>query len=122
MAEHKLSHHGFSHTDIEHFEDGSAAVHHVHSDGPHKDFHHAVVDLDGIHDSLEEHLRDPHEIEEEIDERGVDHEKLEEVLEPGIHDKALDYLAEKDHVDPDAIEEKVSPGIHEKMARLVEED
>jgi hypothetical protein len=48
--------HEFSHTHIEHHHDSSATVHHVHKDGAHKDVKHAVHNLDGIHDSMEDHL------------------------------------------------------------------
>jgi hypothetical protein len=112
--------HKFLNTHIEHHDDGSATVHHEHEDGK-SHVKHAVADLDAVHDSLEEHLRDPHEIEKEVDERGVDHEKLEELLEPGVHDKALDELAEEVGVDPDKVEEEVSPGLHKKMERLIED-
>jgi hypothetical protein len=112
--------HKFVHTTIEHHDDGSATIHHEHEDGK-SHVKHAVADLDEIHDSLEEHLRDPEEIEKEVKDRGVDPEALEEVIEPGLHDKALDYLADKDKVKPDDIEEKVSPGIHQKMERLIED-
>jgi hypothetical protein len=114
--------HGFKETHIEHHPDGSMTIEHLHEDGEGSHVKRAVMDLDGLHDSLEEHLRTPEEIEEKIKERGVDPEKLEEVIEPGLHDKALDYLADKNRVSPDAIEEKVSPGVHERMARLMEKD
>jgi hypothetical protein len=51
--------HKFTHTHIEHHKDGSATVHHKHAEGEHKDVKHAVSDLDGIHDSLEDHLGQP---------------------------------------------------------------
>ena len=51
-----VAHHGFTHTHIEHFADGSHHVHHVHHEGPHKDVHHAVTHLDHVHDSLQSHL------------------------------------------------------------------
>ena len=114
--------HGFVKTSVEHHPDGSMTVHHMHEDGEGSHVKRAVMDLDGLHDSLEEHLRTPEEIEEKIKERGVDPEKLEEIVEPGLHDKALDYLADKEHISPDSVEEKVSPGVHEKMARLMEKD
>ena len=52
MAKH--AHHGFTHTHIEHHGDGSATVHHVHHEGPQKDVKHAALNLDHIHDSLQE--------------------------------------------------------------------
>ena len=112
-----LAKHGFHRTSIEHHHDGSATIKHEHHTGAHVE--HAVMDLDGIHDSLEKHLRDPQEIEDEIKKRGVDPEKLEEIVEPGLHDKALDYEGEKHGFKPDDAEEEVSPGVHEKMARLL---
>ena len=57
--EKKHAHHGFSHTHIEHHGDSSATVHHVHHEGPHKDIKHAVANLDGIHDSMQDHLGTP---------------------------------------------------------------
>lgn len=61
MAEHKKKHagHGFTHTHIEHHKDGSHTVHHVHEDGAHADVKHAAADLDGVHDSLQDHLGVP---------------------------------------------------------------
>ena len=56
MAHEKKKHHGFTHTHVEHHSDGSSTVHHVHKDGAHKDVKHAVSDLDGMHDSLQDHL------------------------------------------------------------------
>ena len=64
--------HKFTHTDIEHHDDGSATIHHTHEDGKsHK--HHAVADLDGVHDSLEDHLGSPNpgEAEAEAGDHGV---------------------------------------------------
>ena len=66
-------HHGFTHTHIEHHKDGSATVHHVHHEGPHKDVKHAVPSLDHIHDSLQDHLGSPNpgEIEANAGQHGV---------------------------------------------------
>jgi len=111
--------HGHINTTITHHADGSATVKHEHESGDHKEY--AVADLDGVHDGLEDHLRTPDEIGKDIDAHGIDYEALEEAIEPGLHDKALDYLAEKDNVNPNDIEEKVSPGVHERMARLIKE-
>ena len=58
MAE-KHAHHGFTHTHITHHPDGSATVHHVHHEGPHKDVHHAVADHDALMDSMMEHTSAP---------------------------------------------------------------
>lgn len=51
--------HGFTHTHIEHHGDGSATIHHQHEDGAEHDVKHAATDLDGVHDSLEDHLGQP---------------------------------------------------------------
>jgi hypothetical protein len=51
--------HSYSHTHIEHHKDGSHTVHHVHESDSKKDVKHAVPDLDGAHDSMEEHLGEP---------------------------------------------------------------
>jgi hypothetical protein len=66
MAEEKKEHkkkkhagHGFKSTHIEHHGDGSATVHHMHADGPEHDVKHAVSDLDGMHDSMQDHLGTP---------------------------------------------------------------
>jgi hypothetical protein len=68
MAEHKHGgkHHKFHHTHIEHHEDGSATIHHQHEAGPEHDVKHAVPDLDGVHDSIEQHLGQPNEGENEV--------------------------------------------------------
>jgi hypothetical protein len=109
--------HGHTSTMITHHADGSATIKHHHEDGVHEEY--GVADLDGVHDGLEDHLRSPEEIEAHLKARGIDPEALEEAIEPGLHDKALDYLADKDKVNPDDIEEKVSPGVHERMVRLI---
>jgi hypothetical protein len=62
--EHKKKKHGFHHTHIEHHKDGSHTIHHEHEEGPHKDVKHAVADIDGAHDSLQDHLGSPNEGEE----------------------------------------------------------
>lgn len=61
MAEHKKKHagHGFTHSHIEHHKDGSHTVHHQHEDGPEHDVKHAAADLDGVHDSMEDHMGTP---------------------------------------------------------------
>jgi len=51
--------HSFSHTHIEHHQDGSHTVHHQHETDSKKDVKHAVPDLDGAHDSLEANLGQP---------------------------------------------------------------
>jgi len=60
-----MAKHGFKHTKISHHKDGSLTVHHVHKDGPHKDVHHAVMSLDHLHDSMQDHLGTPNEGEME---------------------------------------------------------
>lgn len=111
--------HGFRTTEFEHHPDGSITISFGHED-PGQSVTHAVADLDGAHDSLEDHLRAPEAIEADLKEHGVDPEKLEEVVHPGLHDEALDKIAEEHNVDPEDVEEMVSPGIHEKMAGIME--
>jgi hypothetical protein len=62
-----MAHHGFSHSHIEHHKDGSHTVHHVHSEGPHKDVKHAAMNLDHVHDSLQDHLGAPNPGEAQAD-------------------------------------------------------
>ena len=74
MAEKKKhAHHGFTHSHHEHHADGSITVHHVHSEGPHKDVKHAVPDLDGAHDSMQDHLgtQNPGEAAADAGQHGV---------------------------------------------------
>jgi hypothetical protein len=62
MAEEKKKKHaghGYKHTHIEHHKDGSHTVHHAHEDGAASDKKHAVSDLDGVHDSMQDHLGTP---------------------------------------------------------------
>lgn len=77
----KVAHHGFTHTNIEHHADGSHTVHHLHSDGDHKHVKHAAMNLDHVHDSLQDHLGAPNHGEGQ----GADNEAMEEKLAPGIH-------------------------------------
>lgn len=64
----KSEKHQFSHTHIEHHKDGSHTVHHQHESGDaKKDIKHAVPDLDGAHDSMEEHLGQPNAGEEQAE-------------------------------------------------------
>jgi hypothetical protein len=113
------SHAGFRATTITHHDDGSATIRHDHHDGSYKEY--AVANLEDMHHGIESHLRSPHEIEEFLKAHGIDPEKLEELIEPGLHDKALDYIAEQLGIDPDDIEEKVSPGVHQKMAEAIKD-
>jgi hypothetical protein len=62
-----MKHHKFSHTHIEHHKDGSHTVHHKHEDGEKHDVKHAVADLDGAHDSMQDHLGAPNPGELEAD-------------------------------------------------------
>ena len=52
-------HHNFKHTHIEHHSDGSHTVHHADADSPAHDVKHAVADIDGVHDSMEDHVGQP---------------------------------------------------------------
>lgn len=73
--------HGYTETHIRHFDDGSHAIEHRHEDGvSHKE--HAKEDLDGLHDSLEEHLRHP-----------KNEDKIEEAIHPGLHDKVANVVS-----------------------------
>jgi hypothetical protein len=51
--------HKFSHTHVEHHKDGSHTIHHQHEDGAQHDVKHAAMNLDGVHDSLQDHLGTP---------------------------------------------------------------
>lgn len=61
MAEHKKGKHaghGYKHVHVRHHGDGSHTVKHEHEDGvSHKE--HAVPNLDGVHDSLQDNLGSP---------------------------------------------------------------
>lgn len=90
--EKKIKHagHGYHETVIRHFDDGSAAIHHkVHPDHVHemKDKEYGVGHLDEIHDGIEDHLRNPEEIEAKLQKQGIDPEKLEEAIKPGLHER-----------------------------------
>lgn len=70
MAEEKKKKHaghGYKKVHISHHHDGSATVHHEHEDGPEHDRTHAAADLDGVHDSLQDHLGTPNPGEAEAD-------------------------------------------------------
>ena len=56
-------HHTVKHSRIDHHGDGTHTVTHYHHDG--SEHSHAVPNLDGVHDNLEEHLGAPNEGEEE---------------------------------------------------------
>lgn len=71
--------HGFTHTEVEVHNDGSATIEHHHEKGADHNVKYAVTDLDGMHDGFEDHLRPSDEDEEE--------EKAEEEVHPGIHEE-----------------------------------
>ncbi|VVB52065.1 Uncharacterised protein [uncultured archaeon] len=56
--------HPYTHTHVEHHEDGSHTVHHVHKDGPHKDVKGAVANHDAMIDHMMEHTSAPNPGEE----------------------------------------------------------
>ena len=82
-SEKKMPHagHGFKHTHVELYDDGSAMIHHVHEDGPHKDKKYAVPDLDSVHDGMEEHLGCPNDGEEAEDHDHPSHSELLQEIE-----------------------------------------
>lgn len=51
--------HEFTHSSIEHHGDGSHTIEHHHKDGAHKNVKHAAMNLDHVHDSLQDHLGTP---------------------------------------------------------------
>lgn len=60
MAEKKKhAGHGHKKVSIEHHKDRSHSIHYQHEDGPEHDVRHAVSNIDGVHDSLEQHLGQP---------------------------------------------------------------
>ena len=67
MAEKKKhAGHGYKHTHVTHHHDGSHTIKHEHEDGvSHKE--HAVSNIDGVHDSLQDHLGTPNPGEAEAD-------------------------------------------------------
>lgn len=85
--------HKFTDTHAEIHDDGSMSIHHMHKDGPEKDMKHAVLDVDGLHQCLEDHCN-PEEMEKEVKAEGKDPEALEEKISPGIHEKVA-MLASK---------------------------
>ena len=85
--------HGYHTTTITHHDDGSATIKHDHESGDHKEY--AVGDLDGVHDGMEDNLRCPEEIEQELEKRGINSEALEEAIAPGLHDKMADIMKDE---------------------------
>lgn len=74
--------HGITDIHFDHHDDGTHTIHYHHEGGKVKS--HAVMDLDGLHDSLESHLRMPQAKEDQ----------LEEKIHPGIHGE-VQKLADK---------------------------
>ena len=87
--------HHFKETEIEHFDDGTGTVHHIHEKDPSRDVKHAFGDLDELHDSLQEHLN-PEEAEKSVEAKGLDPETLEEVVHPGIHSEVAALAGAKE--------------------------
>lgn len=73
--------HKYDSTIIHHHSDGSHTIYHMGSDG---DDTSAVEDHDSLIDNLCDHL-DPECVESKLEEHGIDSEKLEEALAPGLH-------------------------------------
>ena len=119
MANKMHAGHGFLHTSVEHHNDGSVTVHHVHKYGEKYDVKHAVGNLDELHDSMQEHL-DPEKAEERVKKLGFDPESLEETVHPHLHEEALMKSAHQQGKDADDVEEEVDPGIHNRILKLVE--
>jgi hypothetical protein len=85
--------HKFDSTMITHHDDGSHTVHHMHEDGPEHDDIGAVNDHDSLLDNLCDHL-DPEKVESELKSHGIDSEKLEELISPGIHNAMAGLIGE----------------------------
>ena len=70
---HKHAGHGFKSTHIEHHNDGSHTVHHMHEDGAHADVKHAAANLDAVHDSLQDNMgsENPGEAEANAGQSGI---------------------------------------------------
>lgn len=96
--------HGFLSTDVEHHEDGSMTVRHTHQ-VPEKSVSHAAADLDGLHDSLQDHLND---------------EQAEEMIHPGIHSQ-MDKAGITDEDERQRAEELLHPGINKLADKVAEE-
>jgi len=65
--------HGYKRSHIRHHKDGSATVRHEHEDGK-SHIEHAVSGLDGVHDSIEDHLGgepNDHEVALDAGQHGV---------------------------------------------------
>lgn len=77
--EKKKKGHKYHHTRVEHHKDGSHTVHHAHDEGVHKDVKHAVSNLDGVQDSIEDNLGTPNAGEAEADQgnHGIPAEQAE---------------------------------------------
>ena len=66
MEHKKHAGHGYVETHIKHHHDGSHTVKHLHEDGTSKE--HAKANLDGVHDSLQDHLGQMNPGEQEANE------------------------------------------------------
>jgi hypothetical protein len=53
--------------------------------------------------------------EKAFKEMGVDPERVEEAIDPGVHARALSASG----ADHEAMEEKVHPGLHKQMANIL---
>jgi len=84
MEDKRKHRYGKFHAEIH--DDGSISIHHEHEEGSHKDSKHAVADLDGLHDSLQDHYNPEYE----------EAEKAEEKVHPGIHEE----IAKMGHPEP----------------------
>jgi hypothetical protein len=58
------------------------------------------------------------DVEKALRKQGVDPEKIEEALDPGVHARALKEAAKQSGLNDEKIEERVSPGLHDKMAAI----
>jgi len=96
--------HGFMSTDIEHHGDGSMTVRHTHKE-PEKSIAHAAADLDGLHDSIQDHLNP---------------EQAEEMIHPGIHSQ-MDEAGIEDQDERQRAEDLIHPGINKLAAKIAEE-
>jgi hypothetical protein len=73
--------HGFTETVIDHHDDGSHTMHHIHKDGSEHDHKYAVEDIDSMHDGLESHLGEPNPGEEAENHEDPAHMELLEEIE-----------------------------------------
>lgn len=83
--------HGFVGYDMEHFDDGTGTVEFQHEKGADHNKKYAYVDLDDLHDKLEDHLRGLQEVEEGMDQIVGDHE---------IEDHKVDHAGDEEGPKP----------------------